>query len=98
MVRPRFQVSIGTMMVAIAGIAFAFATAKGIGVLAANVVVMGAMQLVIYSHVRGRCRAEGRPYAEADRARFMHLWRWVGTPIIVVCFCLMVWLFPIVAR
>ena len=96
--RPRFQVDIGTTMLAIAGIAVSFAVARSIGVLMANTMMMGALQRAMYSHVRGRCRAEGRTYAEADRARFLYLRRWVGTPVIVVCFCFMMWLFRMVAR
>jgi hypothetical protein len=96
--RPRFQVGIGTAMLAVVGIAISFAIAREFGALPAQAALAIAIQLVIYGHVRGLCRAEGRPYADADRARFQSLWRQVGIPTLVGCICLMYWLFPLVVH
>ena len=92
--RHRFQVGIGTMMVAVGALAGLMAIARVFGVLMTGSLLAVAARLVAYVHVRTRCKAEGRRYTAADDDRVQALTLKIGLPISAVIAILLFLLFP----
>lgn len=84
--RPRFQIDIGAVMIAVATLAVAMACAmQSIAVGEVPTIVLGT-HLAAHRHVRARCRAEGRTFAEKDQREVQVIACRVGLPALGLYF------------
>ena len=70
-------------MAAVLSLAVFIAIGRQIHYRAAITVLPLSAQLLLYTHARGRCRAEGRPMSDAD-AEWQSLYRRAAVPVVVI--------------
>ena len=82
--RRGFQVNIGTIMLAVAAVAVAVAVlGRGYAAFATFPLVY-LPKLVVYAHIRSRCRAEGRDWSDTDSKAVGRGTFWVINGILII--------------
>lgn len=93
--RPRFQVHIGTMMVAVLFTCLVTYLAIRLRGEYFTITTVFGIKAICFTQAKARCKVEGREWSEADRIAWEQLSQklgmWFVVPAIAVSFIALVW-------